>query len=408
MRRLFVVFLIFAVVLSVTGCAAAPSGKGESSYFGDVAFKPEAAPGASTSMESPDISSDKDENYQITPGMLTAGEWKDAENLDFWKNVLNHNDWYAMMEARQLFPNKIIPVLVKDAAGNGCFQVPVSLYGNDGSVLYEAVTDVYGYAYLLHSLDGEEQIPTSVRVYSKDYPIAEGVTEILATDGGFTVRNLDLMLMVDTTGSMGDELKYLQKELEDVIERVAQAGEALSIHISVNFYRDVGDEYLIRDFDFTADISAAVRNLKKQDAQGGGDTPEAVHHALDNIVFDHQWREDSVKLCFFVLDAPPHKEAEIQGIDQAMRKTVMQAAKMGIRIIPVASSGVDTETEFLLRAWALMTGGTYTFLTDHSGIGNDHLEPTIGEYEVEALNECLIRIICEYCGLSYTKSGNNQ
>ena len=45
-----------------------------------------------------------------------------------------------------------------------------------------------------------------------------------------------------------------------------------------------------------------------------------------------------------------------------------------------------------------MTGGTYTFLTNHSGIGNSHLEPTIGEYEVEKLNDLLVRVISEYCG----------
>jgi hypothetical protein len=102
---------------------------------------------------------------------------------------------------------------------------------------------------------------------------------------------------------------------------------------------------------------------------------------------------------FFVLDAPPHSESEIKGINTRMTETVKMAAEKGVRIIPVASSGVDTETEFLLRSWAVMTGGTYTFLTNHSGVGNDHLEPTIGQYKVEKLNECMIRIICEYCGL---------
>ena len=42
-----------------------------------------------------------------------------------------------------------------------------------------------------------------------------------------------------------------------------------------------------------------------------------------------------------------------------------------------------------MRAFAIATGGTYTFLTDHSGIGDSHLEPTIGSYEVEFLNELL-------------------
>jgi len=69
---------------------------------------------------------------------------------------------------------------------------------------------------------------------------------------------------------------------------------------------------------------------------------------------------------------------------------------MGVRIIPIASTGIDKVTEFLLRSLAMSTGGTYVFLTDHSGIGDPHLVPTIGDYEVELLNELLVRVIDEY------------
>ena len=69
------------------------------------------------------------------------------------------------------------------------------------------------------------------------------------------------------------------------------------------------------------------------------------------------------------------------------------AAGKGIRIVPLAASGVDKELEFLLRLTAIATGGTYTFLTNDSGIGGDHIEPTIGEYQVEILNDLLVRVI---------------
>ena len=95
-------------------------------------------------------------------------------------------------------------------------------------------------------------------------------------------------------------------------------------------------------------------------------------------------------------------ESKLKELNSQITETVQLAAEKGVRIIPIASSGIDTETEFLLRSWAIMAGGTYLFLTDDSGIGNDHLEPTIGEYSVEKLNECMIRVICEYCGVNYT------
>ena len=94
-----------------------------------------------------------------------------------------------------------------------------------------------------------------------------------------------------------------------------------------------------------------------------------------------------------VLDAPPHNTSSIR---ESLASSITDAINKGIRIIPVASSGVDKSTEFLLRTFAMTTGGTYTFLTDHSGIGGSHIEPTIGSYDVENLNDLLVRIINEY------------
>ncbi|MEL7222149.1 MAG: T9SS type A sorting domain-containing protein, partial [Bacteroidota bacterium] len=36
--------------------------------------------------------------------------------------------------------------------------------------------------------------------------------------------------------------------------------------------------------------------------------------------------------------------------------------------------------------------GTYTFVTDHSGIGNAHIEPSTDAYQVAFLNDVLVRL----------------
>ena len=337
---------------------------------------------------------------QVGAGMLTAGEWKDLDDIPFWTKLLNDNDWYQLLENRGLFANKIVQVKVTDGNGNPCFNVPVVLKDTDNKEIYKAVTDINGMAYLLYDLDNTKQEAKCVSIGGADYDIVkDGETAIAIDSATVGVKQLDLLFMIDTTGSMSDELTYLQAELRDVIRKIAESGAAFAINLSVNFYRDTGDEYVVRSFEFTNDIDKAISQLSEQRTAGGGDYAEAVHLALDDVVKNHQWREDSVKLCFMVLDAPPHTNTEIAGIDERMQTTVMSMAETGIRFISVASSGVDTETEFLLRSWAVMTGGTYTFLTNHSGIGNSHLEPTIGEYEVEKLNDLLVRVISEYCGL---------
>ncbi|MFB6351217.1 MAG: hypothetical protein ABEN55_03150, partial [Bradymonadaceae bacterium] len=59
-------------------------------------------------------------------------------------------------------------------------------------------------------------------------------------------------------------------------------------------------------------------------------------------------------------------------------------------------SGIDKSAEFLLRSMAIATGGTYVFLTDDSGIGGNHIEPTIGEYEVHKLTDLLTAVAVRY------------
>lgn len=419
MKKIFALLLAMVMIFSLAACSASAPMEGVMNggggYKGDVmmdavggadgdmgAMTPEAAPGEDGVL---DVEKPQQPNYSA--GQLTAGEWKDAENLDFWKKLLNRNDWYQLMEDRNLYTNKVVTVYIHDAAGNPCYNVPVQLLTSRETV-YTVKTGVDGYAYIAYNVNKTDEIAKFVIVNEQTVELKDDKADITAENVGMQVEALDLMLMVDTTGSMSDELKYLQKELEDVIERVADAGKTLSINVSVNFYRDEDDDYVVRDFEFTSDIAKAIKDLNAQETDGGGDYPEAVHKALDNAVKEHQWRNNAVKLMFFVMDAPPHSNKEIQGINKQMTETVQLAAEKGIRIIPLASSGVNTETEFLLRSWAVMTGGTYTFLTNHSGIGNDHLEPTIGDYEVEKLNECMIRIICEYCGLEYKAPVENQ
>lgn len=338
---------------------------------------------------------------KIESGVLTAGKWKDSKNLDFWKELVTRQEIMSIMNKVDLHPVNAVPVSVKDSAGNPCYNAKVELLDESDNVIYTAVSDVLGNAYLFYNLNANDnQLPEYIRCGNQKVRFEKDtVTQIALDSESEKVTKLDLMLMVDTTGSMSDELEYLKKELDNVIGQVANENQTLSIRVSVNFYRDEGDEYVIKEFGFTDKTEVALKQLSEQYASGGGDEPEAVHTAFNSIVNGHDWRADAVKLCFLVLDAPPHYESEVQGINATMQGYVESMSAKGIRIIPVASSGVDKHTEILCRNWALMTGGTYTFLTDHSGVGNSHIEPSIGFYQVEKLNSLMVRVIKEYCSI---------
>ena len=432
-RMLPCAFAVLCMAFAFASCGAS----GDAKYggaAGDMAGDYETG--------APD-SAGEEEGTQERPlpqaGQLTAGEWNDNKNYEFFKSLFDKEiiapqpdesgnvpdvliykeniftpyaqdevggkDENAVVhhETWGMSPLRRVEVKVKGADGNPAAGASVALVAKgEASVgaYCAAKTDANGKAYLFPSLSVEE------------YDVIAGYGEDLtaraqADENGYTVTlteesraftQLDLCFMIDTTGSMGDELGYLQAEVGDVISRVQTELPNADIRLGLVFYRDFGDEYVVKSFDFTSDISAQQTVLKKQKAAGGGDYPEAVHEALAETL-GLSWREDARKILVPVLDAPPHDSTTEQGTKRDIRgeygTLVYQAAEKGIAAVPVAASGVDVPTQYVLRSTALITGGTYVFLTDDSGIGNGHDKPVVGEFVVEYLNSCLVRVIGE-------------
>lgn len=327
-------------------------------------------------------------------GLLTGGEWRDNDHWPDWNALYSsHEDWAQYKSEWRISYDMRIAVTVT-SGGKPVEGATVSC----PNAVADAVTDNKGRAYLFYTAINGVTEPITAQ-YGGVSASADGVFDNAAVeielDGSpeNAVKKLDLMIMCDTTGSMYDELSYLQEELKDIINRVRDDNANIPTRLSVNFYRDEGDDYIVREFPFTTDIAAACDSIAEQSAEGGGDFPEAVHTALDSAINGHDWDEDSVKIMFLVLDAPPHNDAQV--VD-SVNSLIKQASEKGIRIIPIASSGIDKSTEYLLRTMAFATGGTYTFLTNDSGIGGSHIEPTVGAYNVEKLNDMMVRIVNGY------------
>lgn len=206
-------------------------------------------------------------------------------------------------------------------------------------------------------------------------------------------RAVDIGFLVDATGSMGDEMTFLQSEIKDIVRRVRGTEPDLDLRLSVVFYRDRGDEFITKALPFTRSVDDAVSFISGTSAGGGGDYPEDMNAGLEAMM--HQsWSRDAVpQMLFLLADAPPH---QYPGEDYTYHEAIADAAANGIAIFPVAASGVDKPTEFLFRAMAVMTGGKYVFLTDDSGVGDSHEEPDITGYAVEKLNDLLVREIRSY------------
>ena len=202
-------------------------------------------------------------------------------------------------------------------------------------------------------------------------------------------EKLDVSLVIDTTGSMGDEIRYLQTEFLALSSAIEEKYPNAEQRWSLVAYRDMGDQYVTRVFDFSDDVMSFREKLSEQSAGGGGDFPEAPDAALAEMA-KLSWRnEDNVaRLAFLVADAPHHDNKA-----EDMLKAIRGARELGVHLYPVASSGVDELTEVSMRSAAQLTGGRYLFLTDDSGVGGEHKEPTIPCYFVTKLDKAILRMV---------------
>lgn len=341
---------------------------------------------------------------KVKPGLLTAGEWNDLDNWGFWVKLLNNNNYYEMPKYWRHYPKNLVAVRLTDAGNNVVPNVRVTLLG-DGKAEFSTKTDNAGLAYCWINLFDSAAIKAHYSLKIDDGFTVDSVKLTTKADTTLNINNIvltsakqpsataDVAFIVDATGSMIDEIDFLKADLVDIISR-ANSQTGVELRTGALFYRDVEDEYLTRADNFSTDVQKTQQFVAAQRADGGGDYPEAVHTALAAALQNLSWNESArARIAFLILDAPAHHE---EGVIKSLQNSISLFAQNGIKIIPVAASGADKETEFMLRFFDLATGGTYVFLTDDSGIGGSHIEASVGDYEVEALADIMVRLIEKY------------
>lgn len=336
---------------------------------------------------------------QPQSGILTAGEHDDLLNPELYAAYVNRSSNLGQEAADlpRVDTTRVVRVDVHDRNGQPIPFADVVVTCSDGNSITMA-TQADGSAVFFPGLDRlSERISVSARKAGHTIAATRPVL-ITQADGGQIIgltadraatnaTKLDLMLVVDTTGSMGDEIRYLQAEMRSIIGAIAAKHRDLDIRVGFVFYRDLRDDYVTRTVGFDRDIGRIQGALARQQANGGGDYPEAMDQALIRAV-GQDWRADAVKSLLLVADAPPH--------DDRFART-WQAAEAArakrIHITPVAASGVADKAEYAMRAMAAATQSRYLFLTDDSGVGNPHAPPAIDCYLVTRLDTLVRRVI---------------
>ena len=332
----------------------------------------------------------------VRAGVLTAGDIDDTLNLGAFSRYLAT----AKAETGLPLTNFAAPVMAQLIGPDGTpapgQRVTLRLPGA-ADPFWDGYSGVGGMVTVFPAMLGAGA-PGSVELRAFSDIQGEPVTQtlrsgsraqvIVPTSGPASPDFLDLVFVVDATGSMGDELEWLTRDLNRIVSTATGGLPGIDTRYGLIVYRDIGDEYVVRSYAFTGSAGDMRRALRDQSADGGGDYPEAAAAALE-AAMQLGWRRGAgERLVFHVADAPPHPEDSGRYLAAAR-----VAARNNIQIFGLGASGVGDAAEFLMRQAAAQTGGRYLFLTDDSGVGNAHAEPRISCYLVTELGDLIARVL---------------
>jgi Mg-chelatase subunit ChlD len=174
------------------------------------------------------------------------------------------------------------------------------------------------------------------------------------------LTDLDLVLAIDTTGSMGGVINDVKANARQLISNLRAGGG--DVRVGIVAYRDVMDEYVVRSLPLTAlDDAGAVAVddfIAGLEADGGGDWPEKLDAALD-VATGMAWRGNVPASIVVIADAPAHPADE---------STALATAEAFATKIPGAQvSLIDTGSggHAFMRALPKRGGGQYVTYDGH-------------------------------------------
>lgn len=139
-----------------------------------------------------------------------------------------------------------------------------------------------------------------------------------AQETPLSISDLDLVFVMDTTGSMREELRDLQANLVGVIRILSRM--AASLRVGFVAYKDTDAAYLTQDFPLSpmtgGNVERIVDFVQGLDAKGGGDIPEPVNRALGRAL-EMPWRSGAQGRIIVIGDASVHAASRERTLQMA-------------------------------------------------------------------------------------------
>ena len=200
---------------------------------------------------------------------------------------------------------------------------------------------------------------------------------------GETGPRVEVAFVLDTTGSMGGLIDGAKRRIWSIARRIGEGRPRPDLRIALVAYRDIGDAYVTRTYDFTGDMDEVFGHLSAFRAEGGGDGPEHVSAAMHDAVHRLTWSSgNSLRMIVLVGDAPPHVDYQ-DGFDY--RRHVGEARQRGI-VVESIQCGQDVQTAQVWREIASAGAGHYAQI---DGQGGMPVRVTAADAELARLNAAM-------------------
>jgi uncharacterized protein YegL len=170
--------------------------------------------------------------------------------------------------------------------------------------------------------------------------------------------HLDLVFLLDTTGSMSGEIREAKERVRELTEALRTARPNERVRVGVVAYKDKGDAYLTKVSPLSEDVEVSFQFLGTLTADGGGDTPEDVLAGLTAALRELSWDmgPDTERQVFIIADAPPHLDYPDRPKPEAL---IEEAVGKRIVINAIGCRSLNSHGIEIFRRIAYATEGSY-------------------------------------------------
>jgi hypothetical protein len=184
-----------------------------------------------------------------------------------------------------------------------------------------------------------------------------------ATDrrGALSINDLDLVFVMDTTGSMRNELADVQANLLGVIRVLHRL--APSLRVGFVAFKDFGAAYVTRSFPLSPmsedNVARVVRFVGEMSAEGGGDDPEPIDEALV-VAQAMDWRADAQGQIVVIGDAPVRASGRSRALAVAEQFRVSAPDPALPRMVSTIYTGPASGAQLFFEQVARAGGGDFS------------------------------------------------